>query len=136
MKKWIAVVVMATVPIAAGAVGAFQDKTPTIKQVMGKLHKGAKSQQKVLDTQIKAESPDWDAIQKTTKDFVILGAALEKNDPPKGSKDSWKKQADKYYANAKALDDAAADKDVDKVKAAQKTIGASCKACHSAHREN
>jgi cytochrome c556 len=134
MKSWIVVIAVALVPVAAATVGAFADDTPTIKAVMGKLHKGSKAQQKVLDTQVKAEKPDWDSIQKTTKDFVILGAALEKNDPPKGDKGSWKKFADKYYANAKALDDAAAAKDLDKIKATQKAIGGSCKACHTAHR--
>ena len=134
MKSWIVVVAVALIPVAAVTVGAFEDETPTIKAVMGKLHKGSKAQQKVLEAQVKASPTDWEAIQKTTKDFVILGAALEKNDPPRGEKESWKKFAGKYYANAKALDDAAEAKDLAKVKDTQKAIGGSCKACHDTHK--
>ncbi len=79
------------VPVAALA---FDDETPTIKTVMAKLHKGSTSQTNVLKKQAQANPPDWEAISKTTKDFVILGAALAKNDPPKGDKESWKKLAD------------------------------------------
>jgi len=136
MKSWLAIVAAALVPVAAAAtVAAFDDDdTPSIKDVMTKLHKGANSQQKALEKQVKAASPDWDAIQKTTKDFVILGAALAKNDPPKGEKASWKSFADKYFTTAKSLDDAAAAKDMTTLQAAQKSLTSSCMACHKAHR--
>ena len=133
MKTWIILAVTALVPVVA-AVAQDDAKTPTIKAVMTKLHKGTKAQSGVLKNQLKAETPDWESIQKTTKDFVILGASLEKNDPPKGDKASWKKFADKYFATAKELDDAATAKDKDKVEAAMKTMGASCKSCHDAHK--
>lgn len=134
MKSWYALALVAfAVPVAAMA---FDDeKTPTVKDIMNKLHKGSTSQQNTLKKQAQANPPDWEAIGKTTKDFVILGAAMAKNDPPKGEKESWKKLADKYYDTSKELDDAAKDKDLDKLKAAQKSMGASCKACHQAHRE-
>ncbi len=115
--------------------GAEGDETPTVKVVMEKLHKGANSPLGQLKKASQAEKPVWAAVQKTTKDFVILGADLEKNDPPKGEKASWKKFADKYYATAKELDDAAAGKDLEKTKAAVKSLGASCKSCHDAHKE-
>ena len=134
MKSWYALALMAcAVPVAALA---FDDETPKIKDVMNKLHKGSTSQQNVLKKQVQASPLDWEAIGKTTKDFVILGAAMAKNDPPKGDKDSWKKLADQYFDNSKALDDAAKDKDIDKLKAAQKKMGASCKACHTAHKDD
>jgi hypothetical protein len=119
---------------AAVSAVAEDEKTPTIKEVMGKLHKGANAPIAKLKTALKSDSPDWDSIQKTTKDFVILGAALAKNDPPKGEAASWKKQADTYFANAKALDDAASDKDLAAARAAHQKLSASCKACHSAHK--
>ena len=134
MKSWYALVLMAcAVPVAALA---FDDETPTVKAVMNKLHKGSTSQSNVLKKQAQANPPDWEAIGKTTKDFVILGAAMEKNDPPKGDKAEWKKLAAKYFENAKELDDAADHKDLDKLKAAQKKMGASCKACHTAHKDD
>ena len=133
MKSWFVLGLVAlAVPIGAFA---FDDETPTIKKVMGKLHKGSTSESKVLDKLAKATPTDWEEIGKTTKDFVILGAALAKNDPPKGDKDSWKQLTGKYFDNAKELDDAATAHDLDKLKAAQKKMGASCKTCHNAHQD-
>lgn len=135
MKNWLTLAVVALVPVvAAVAQDKKDDKPKTIKEVMGKLHKGTKAQTAVLKTKLKEDKPDWDEIQKITKDFVILGADLEKNDPPKGEKESWKKFADKYYATAKELDDAATAKSKDKTEAAVKTMGGSCKSCHDAHK--
>ncbi len=132
MKSWVLLASVAlAVPVAALA---FEGDTPTVKSVMAKLHKGSKSGFAVLKKQSEATPPDWAAIGKTTKDFVILGASLEKNEPSKGDKDSWKKLADKYFADSKALDDAATAKDLAALQAAQKVMGASCKACHTAHR--
>ena len=89
MKSWYALALMAfAVPVAAVA---FDDeKTPTVKDIMKKLHKGSTSQQNVLKKQAAADPLDWEAIGKTTKDFVILGAAMAKNDPTKGDKENWK----------------------------------------------
>ncbi|WP_435015334.1 cytochrome c [Tundrisphaera sp. TA3] len=136
-KTWTTLVLAALLPaiaVTAGALAQDKDKPKTIKDVMGKLHKGTKAQSGVLKGQLKADPIDWEAVQKTTKDFVILGADLAKNDPPKGDKESWKNFADKYFATAKELDDAATAKDKSKVEAAQKSMGASCKSCHDAHK--
>lgn len=134
MKSWFVFAAVAVaIPVAAAA--ALDKDTPTIEAVMQKLHKGkAKSQFAVLKAQADAKPPAWEAIQKSTKDFVILGAALEKNDPPKGEKASWKKLADKYFQDSKAMDDAATAKDLTAFQAAHKTLGGSCMACHNAHR--
>jgi len=110
------------------------DKTPTIEQVMEKLHKGANSPLAKLKKALAASSPDWKAIQKTTKTFATLGAALPKNEAPKGDQEAYKKLADAYAANAKALDDAAQQEELGAAKAALKKIGTSCKACHAAHK--
>ncbi len=134
MKGWLAMAAVALVPVVAATVGAFEEKAPSIKSVMAKLHKGSKAQFAVLKTQAESPTPDWDAIGKTTKDFVILGAALGKNDPPKGDKESWKTQANKYFQNSKALDDAAQAKDLAALQSARKSMGESCKSCHNVHR--
>ncbi len=136
MKSWFVLGLVAlAVPVAAFAFDE-EKETPKIKDVMKKLHKGSTSRQNVLKKQAQANPPDWEAIGKTTKDFVILGAALAKNDPSKGDKESWKKLTTKYYDNAKSLDDAAEAKDLTKLQAAQKSMGASCKACHTAHKDD
>ena len=59
---------------------------------------------------------------------------MAKNKPPKGDKSAYLKRADAYYEYAKSLDDAAKAEDKAKAQAALNKIGASCKACHSAHK--
>ena len=93
--------------VASGLAGDQDENSPTIKVVMQKLHKGANSPLAKLKTALKSNSPDWKSIQDSSKDFVILGAALAKNDPPQGEKSNYKKLAEAYYDNAKAMDDAA-----------------------------
>src|SRR5260221_458329 len=66
--------IVASATLLAGQGDA--EKTPSIKDVMGKLHKGAMAPLAKLKTALKSESPNWTAIEKSTKDFVILGAAL------------------------------------------------------------
>ena len=134
MKRWLLLGLMALcVPVAAVA---FDDEAMTIKKVMNKLHKGSTSEQNVLKKEAQANPPNWEAIGKLTKDFVILGAAMARNDPPKGDKESWQKLCADYTKTAKALDDAATDKNIDKLKSAQAKMGKSCKACHTAHKDD
>jgi len=114
--------------------GDDEDKTPTIKEVMQKLHKGADSPLAKLKTALKADAPDWKSIQDKSKDFVILGAAMAKNDPPKGEKKDFKKLADDYYEESKKMDDAAKKEDKTATEAAFKKVSTSCMACHKAHK--
>jgi cytochrome c556 len=127
----IAVVIAAA--LVTGRAGA-GDEGSSIKDIMGKLHKGAKSPLAQLKTQLKSESPDWSTIQGEAKDFVSLGASLAKFEPPKGDASAYKSLASTYYANAKALDTAAQQKDLAATKAAFGKLSASCKECHSAHK--
>ena len=89
-----------------------------------------------LKKALAADSPDWEAIQKTTKDFATLGAALPKNDPPEGDKEDFKKLAESYSKNAKALNEAAKAEDKAEALAAFKKVSTSCMACHKAHKPN
>jgi cytochrome c556 len=123
-------VILAATVLAASS----DDKTPTIEQVMEKLHKGANSPLSKLKKALTASSPDWKSIQKNTKAFAELGGALPKNEAPKGDQSAYKKLADAYAANAKALDEAAQQEDIASAKAAFRKISVSCKACHNAHK--
>ena len=125
---------VALAALALPPAGAQDGDVPSIKAVMVKLHKGSDAPMAKIAGALKSDSPDWAAIQRATKDFVILGASLAKNDPPKGDAASWKRLAEKYFADSKALDDAAQAKDRDATLAAQKRLGGSCKACHTAHK--
>lgn len=128
------VCVASTLAILALAAGARTDDPPTIKEVMDKLHKGANAPLAKLKTALKSQSPDWQAVKEYTKEFVTYGAALARNDPPRGEKADFEKRADGYYTSAKALDDAAKAEDKAKASAALSKIGASCKGCHTAHK--
>lgn len=120
--------------LVLGPAGAQDEKTPTIKDVMDRLHKGAGSPLAMLGRQLKHTPPPWEDVQKTTKDFVTLGAALAKNEPPRGDKSSWERLAKSYHANAQAMDKAAQEQDLAGTKAARGRLGQSCKACHDAHK--
>jgi cytochrome c556 len=121
--------------LAAGRAGAQDGKTPAIKDVMDKLHKGAKSPLAQLKAQLKAESPDWSEVQKLSKEFVEYGSALPKNTPPRGDVDDFKKLATTYYENAKAIDAAARKEDKKAAQAAFSKLSSLCKTCHAAHKE-
>lgn len=136
MKRSMCVLVSAGLMAAMVQVSlrADEQKTPSIKQVMRKLHGGQNSELRQVRKDLMANPPEWDKVKKLTKDFVILGASLAKNEPPRGEKDSWTKLANEYFENAKAMDDAAQKEDKDAALAAQKKLATSCKSCHDLHR--
>ena len=117
---------------AAFASGA-GDEPASIKDVM-KLVKGPKAPIAQVKTQLAEASPDWAGLEKLSKEFVDLTADLGKNEPPKGSAESWKKLSDAYYGYAKDLDKAAKAKDKAAAEAAHKKLSTSCKSCHSVHK--
>jgi hypothetical protein len=138
MKRLAAVMVVTVLvglPTLQRAGADEEKKTPTIKQVMAKVHKGSPSLLKKVGDQLQEESPPWDTILNETKDFVSFGAALAKNEPPRGDKESWAKLAQQYYDKSKAMDEAARQKDDKAALAAQKNLTRSCASCHAAHRK-
>jgi cytochrome c556 len=110
------------------------DESPTIKQIMAKLHKGAKAPLKAVQAELKGDSPDWSKVGTEAKVIEKYGAFLPKADPPKGDKTSYEKLAKAYATNAKALNVAAEKEDLTKAKDATKKLGGSCTACHKSHR--
>lgn len=111
------------------------NKALTVKEIMKKLHKGPDAPLALVKRGLQADQPDWEEIQKTTRDFAVLGEALAKNDPPKGGKDSWEKLCKEYADSAKAMDEAARKKDSTGALAGQKILAGSCSTCHKAHRK-
>jgi hypothetical protein len=81
---------LAATLVVTAAVGADQ-KTPSIKDVMGKLYKGPNASMSKLKNELNATPPEWKQVQGRTKDFVTLAEALAKNEPRKGDKASFKK---------------------------------------------
>jgi cytochrome c556 len=114
--------------------GAQDDEKPTIKQIMAKLHKGAKAPLKAVQAELKGGSPDWTKIETEAKVIEKFGAYLPKAEAPKGEQAAYEKLAKAYATNAKTLHKAAEDQDLAKAKDATKKLGGSCKACHDEHK--
>ena len=105
-----------------------------IKQIMAKVNK-PEGLYFAVAKELKADDTNWDDVKKDTKEIARLGALLGKNDPPKGEKDSWQTLTKAYVENTKALETAAGKMDKAAAQAASEKIGASCTACHKAHRK-
>ena len=127
---------LVVIGLAGRNVGAADDAPATIDKIMETLHKGRKSPIATLKAALKRQSPDWAAIQKETKTYAKFAADLPKNDPPKGDAASYKKLAQAFASNAKALDEAAKKENLAATNAALKKINGSCQSCHEAHRED
>jgi cytochrome c556 len=107
---------------------------PTIKEIMTKAHKGPKSLLGDMNAELKEDEPDWNDIQKDSKELVELGIALGKNKPPMGEQSSWDRLTKNYQANTKSLETAAQGKDKATTKSALSKLQGSCKECHMNHR--
>jgi cytochrome c556 len=114
---------------------ADESKTPTVKEVMQKLHRGKNSPLALVGAGLKTEEPDWAKLQKQSKSFLTFGAALAKNDPPRGTKESWQKLSLNYFNDANALDAAVQKENKSDAQSAYAKIRNSCSACHRAHRK-
>jgi cytochrome c556 len=104
-----------------------------IKDIKGCMAFQGKVRKDVPDL-LKAKDPNWDEVQKKTKDWVSMAETLGKQKPPKGSDESWKKQTDKYLGLVKDVDGAAEKKDLDGMKKGLGAVQNSCMGCHSQHR--
>ncbi len=130
-----ALAVLASAALFGPTAGADDQETPSAEKIMEALFKGPKSAGGVLKTQLKSAAPAWDSVKESTEKFAKLAPSLEKADPAKGDKAAFQELAKAFAVNAKALNAAAEKEDLAATKAAFGKIGASCKTCHSAHRE-
>ncbi len=120
--------------MVAGLGAAQKDKVPGVDEIMDKAHHSKKGLKVQIDQEAKKPKPDWDAIQKKSKEYAEVLAFLPKNDPPKGDKKSWEKLAKDFLEDAKALDEAAKKKNAKGLVEASKKLGGKCDACHDAHQ--
>jgi cytochrome c556 len=107
---------------------------PTVKEIMTKAHKEGSGLLADVGKALREDEPDWDDIQKETKELVELGTALGKAKPPKGEQDSWDRLSKSYLDKVKALDAVSQKKDKSGAQNAFKSVRTSCGACHMAHR--
>jgi cytochrome c556 len=129
-------VFMAAALVAATAGASNQDETPTIKKVMQTLHKGKTSPLNTVKAALKGDSPDWSKVQKEAKVFATFGAALPKNDPPRGDKEAYEKLAKAYALASESLETHAKKEDLQGSRDALKKISNLCMPCHKDHRPN
>jgi hypothetical protein len=120
-------------PHGRGPMGGGPSSSP-IKAIMVKLNKGPNGLGILLDTELKAENPAWETIQPRANEYAQLAHDLVKEEPARGSKESWAKLAAAYAESAKELDKAAQAKDLDAARDANTELGNSCMACHRQHR--
>ena len=77
--------------IAGSAVAEDSDDVPAVKEVMRKLYGGRTGLRAALLKNLKVDKPDWDEIQKQAEEIGKLGAAIGKNDPPRGERGGWQR---------------------------------------------
>lgn len=112
------------------------EPSPTIKQAMGKLHKGQTGALNVLKKALGTDKPDWKGVQKTTKLVAELSESITGLEPPQGDKAGYEKLSKAYATNAKALQDASDKEDLAGSKAALGKLNMSCMPCHKAYKPN
>jgi sulfopyruvate decarboxylase subunit alpha len=95
-----ALALLAAAAVVVSPAGAQGEKTPSIKEIMTKANK-PNGLYFNLSKDLKDDELMWDEIQKEAKDLAKLAAALAKNEPVKGPKDSWAKLTKDYSDNAK-----------------------------------
>jgi hypothetical protein len=123
--------------VAATAGASSQDEAPTIKKVMQTLHGKAKtSPLNTVKAALKGDSPDWAKVQKEAKVFASYGAALPKNDPPRGDKEAYEKLAKAYAVASESLETHAKKEDLQGSRDTLKKITSLCMPCHKDHRPN
>src|SRR5437899_13014311 len=101
VSAWLSVFILFS--LVWSPAGAQDEKGPDVKAIMGKLNKGPKAMTVALRKDLSADDPDWRKIQQDAKEFAKLAAAMRKNEPPKGSKESWEQLTKQYAEYAKAL---------------------------------
>ena len=109
--------------------------SPTIKQVMVKLTKGPGSLTPVIGKELETDPPPWETIGPQTAEYARLAAAMGKNEPPKGTKESWTELSGDFAQSAEALNKAVQAKDRKAALEAHGQLAGSCMQCHREHRK-
>jgi len=113
---------------------AADDKAPSISEIMKKANGGPKGLCAMIGKGLQAKDPNWEEIQKESKDLVECASGLPKTKAPKGDQASYEKLAKSYVDIAKDILAAADKKEQKDAVAAQKKLTGTCAECHKAHR--
>ena len=113
---------------------AWAREVSAIEKIMEKgFNKGGLRHQ--MSSEIDKDSPNWEKVQKNSKEFTKLCNELGQQTPPKGEADHWKKMTQTMAKDAQQLEDLAGKKDLASAKTTMNKINGSCKSCHDVHRE-
>ncbi len=111
------------------------EPVPSISDIMVELNNSKKGIHPKFGKLLKGKSEiKWETLTDDAKLYADLAAALGKNKPEKGDEASWKKLCSEYAADAKALSEAVAKKDLEGLKKAHAKLSKSCGPCHDAHQ--
>jgi cytochrome c556 len=127
-------VVLSLLALLTVAAGADTERIPSIRAVMHKQYRVTRAPFLTIKKELGAAAPDWEKVGEAARDFAVLAAALEKNEPKWGEKDSWKRFTTLHVGDAKAMEDAAARHDRAALEGVHRRLETACKACHDAHR--
>lgn len=127
-------VLMAVCVLMSAPVGAQPDRKLTLKQIMTNLHKGKAPIKMSIDNQLKSAEPDWDLVQKQTRQYRETIETIEGKDPKKGDKEAFARLVKAYIDEAKALEAAADKKDKAACVEVNDRMIKACTNCHKAHK--
>ena len=113
---------------------AQSERKLSINAVMHKQYTVSRAPYLVIKKELAGTKLDWKKVRDASKTFGTLAIALQKNRPPSGEADSWKKLTDEHLGTAKALAEAAEAKDKRALAEVHRKVAESCKACHAVHR--
>jgi len=124
-----AVAVVGLMPLSAA-----DDKAPSVSDIMKKCNGGPKGLCAMIGKALQAKEPNWEEIQKESKDLADCAAFLPKTKAPKGDQASYEKLSKNYVDITKDILAAADKKEQKDAVAAQKKLTGTCMECHKAHR--
>jgi hypothetical protein len=123
-------------PLAVVGLGlaAEAERELSIRAVMHKQYRVTRAPFVMIKKELDAPAPDWDRIGEAAHEFTALAAALDKNEPKWGDKESWLRFTAVHHGDAREMERAADAHDGAALRAVHRRVETACKGCHDAHR--
>lgn len=126
--------VLSLLALASRHAGADDEKTPTIKEIMGALTKGPNAALGQTKKALGSQPPDWKSAKTAAVALRSHAPAMAKNSPPRGDKAAYTKKAEAFSKDCLELADALDKEQLKTAQDAMKKLGGSCMGCHREHR--
>jgi hypothetical protein len=105
----------------------------SIKEIMTKAHGGKKSLYAIVWNDIHRDRPNWQRSRKNLAEMIRLCSLLTKQEPPKGTKESWQKLVQGYLDQAKTVQGNLEKENVAESRTTYDKLLKTCKVCHNIH---